>query len=1023
MIGTVPRRRPRHQGRRAFAMAHGALATVIAAAMLAVLAPAAAQAGNPITRLAAGPIAATTHCNPNLTAEQYVTTAGARTDYCMAYYMDGGNPETGDDTYKTTVDNPEGFLATSDTSPQCKLVDFAPERADAARCDPSMQTGSGEARVRVVVAGLTIQQTVPVKMWNLEHAPDAVAGVGLELAPNLGGIDLDHTKLVSYTNLRPNPNVGLRTTIEGMPRTTTIAGIKAPIAIDGFFLRFWGSKTDHPTLPQSFALLGSDCTKDQVTTLTTTSYSGDTQSASAKYRLTDCANVPFGIKATVETTERRPDVPTGTKVTVSVDQNFEPRVTSNLKSTTLTMPAGLELGAQVASGDPLELCTDEQFKWDSTEPVGCPAGSRVADVDIVSPLQANPFKGAGYLGVQKAPGDLPQVFIVGEFNSSPGAPRVKLKGQLAIDDQGRLTTTLSDLPQVLFEKFSLTFRGGDHAPMQTPRQCGTTEGQLVATPSNGNAPVIQALPLTIDQDCIDPNAFSPTMSITSSNPVAGGRGVTTVKVERPDRQARFSKMVVNLPQGILSDLKLATECPQADGDAGNCPASSRIGTMTALSGVGPAPYTVKGDVYLRERDPGSVASLLISAPVRFGPVDLGRLNLPARIELRPEDLGLRLYSDVPQRFKGLPLSLRSFQVDLDRPDFAMNPTNCDPLSSSSLFTSDTGATANVAGSFQVSGCEALGFDPKLAFKLSGQMGDGDKPGIDVTVSLPGTRGSNIKTTSVLMPPGLSADLKQVPRACPQANWDAGTCAPTAVIGTVEGRLAITDEQLTGTLSMVKIEGRTLPSIGMQFTGRFASKLLGGIAIDKATGQLVTQFQNVPDVPLVELALHLGGGPDAPLFSTADLCQQTPKMVGTFLGQSGATATRTVTAPCSAAYATYARPRITKKGSLRNGLTLKVSPPAAQKLSVVRVAIPNGVSVKGSARTKARLIKGTKLRLIGTRTIGASVPSAGASSSTVKLPKGTFSFTRTALKKKKLVVSVRLGYTGGGRDVVPLTVWR
>jgi hypothetical protein len=1012
-----------HAVRRAATRPFGRRAASAVAVVLACAgAPAAAQAGNPITRLAAGPIAASTHCNPNLTASQFVTTAGARTDYCMAYYVDGGDPASGDDTARTIVDNPEGFLATADSNPQCALVDYQPSRGEPARCPANTQTGSGQALVRVQLApGLVINQTVPVKMWNLEHAADSVAGVGIELAPNLDGIELSHTKLVSYVSLRPNPNVGLRTTIEGMPRVTDLGGAKVPIALDGFFLRFWGSKDDHPTLPASFALHGSDCTTDQVTTITTESYSGDTQGAQAKYRLTDCEHVPFGITATLETSERRPDVPTATKVTVQLDQHFDPRVTSNIKSTTLTMPQGLELGAQVASGVPLALCSAAQFAWASSAPVECPAASRVADVDIVSPLQASPFKGAGYLGEQTAPGQLPQVFIVGEFSGAVNAPRVKLRGRLSIDAQGRLKTTLVDLPQVLFERFTLTFRGGDHAPMQTPRQCGTTHGEIVTQPSNGQAPVVQSLPLTIDQDCIDPAAFTPTMAITSTNLLAGGRGVTSVTIARPDRQARFAKLLVNLPQGILSDLQLATECSLAAADAGQCPASSRIGTVTALSGVGPQPYPVQGDVFLRARDEGAVANLLIATPVKFGPVDLGRLLLPARIELRPGDLGLRLTTEVPQRFEGLPLSLRSFRVDLDRENFAMNPTSCAPLAATSMFTSDAGGAAPVTSTFQVGGCERLAFEPTIGFALSGQMGVNQKPTLDVTVQLP-AGGANIRTTSVTMPDGLAADLTQVARACRQADWDGGTCPQSARIGTVEGRLAITDEVLSGTLSMVKIDGRTLPSIGIAFQGRFASRLLGAIAIDRTSGQLVTTFADLPDVPLTRLALHLEGGPAAPLFSTAALCQRTPTMVGVFTGQSGAQVRRTAVATCSGVQAARAGV-VVATGSLRKGLRLSVSAAAGQQLAVVRMTLPRGVHVLASRRMRSGAIKGARGLTLAGRTVQATIPAAGRSAVTLTFPKGTFGFHGAAGRAPRIGLTVRAGYANGARDVLSVRATR
>ncbi len=431
--------------------------------------------------------------------------------------------------------------------------------------------------------------------------------------------------------------MGLRTVIEGMPRETDLGGIKAPIALDGFFLRFWGSKDDHPSLPQSFALMGSDCSKDQVTQIRSTSYSGESQSATAKYRLTDCENVPFGINAEITTTERRPDVPTATQVTVRLDQNFEPRVTSNIKSTTLTLPEGLELGAQIASGEPLESCSDAQFAWDSTAPVQCPAGSRIADIEIVSRCRRTRSRAPATSASRPRPASCPacssSASSTRRRRTARQAPRPALRRRARPTEDHHHRHPAGALRAL-----------HPHLPRRRPRpdadarQCGTTNGEITTVPSNGTGPVVQQLPLTIDEDCIDPAKFEPTMAITTTNPQAGARGVTRVQVVRPDRQARISKLLVNLPQGILSDLKLATECSAADAAAGTCPASSRIGSLTAESGVGPKPYAVKGDVYLRTRDEGAVAGLLISAPVKFGPVDLGRLNLPRASSCAPATL-------------------------------------------------------------------------------------------------------------------------------------------------------------------------------------------------------------------------------------------------------------------------------------------------------------------------------------------------------------------------------------------------
>ncbi len=47
---------------------------------------------------------------------------------------------------------------------------------------------------------------------------------------------------------------------------------------DGFALRFFGSKRDHPNLTKSFGFLGTDCDAPQVTTATSTAYDGSVSS-------------------------------------------------------------------------------------------------------------------------------------------------------------------------------------------------------------------------------------------------------------------------------------------------------------------------------------------------------------------------------------------------------------------------------------------------------------------------------------------------------------------------------------------------------------------------------------------------------------------------------------------------------------------------------------------------------------------------------------------------------------------------
>ena len=61
--------------------------------------------------------------------------------------------------------------------------------------------------------------------------------------------------------------------------------------------------------------------------------------------------------------------------------------------------------------------------------------------------------------------------------------------------------------------------------------------------------------------------------------------------------------------------------------------------------------------------------------------------------IRPTAQVTTISDPLPQILEGIPLRLRSIRVNLDRPDFALNPTNCDPLSVEADVSGDEGATS------------------------------------------------------------------------------------------------------------------------------------------------------------------------------------------------------------------------------------------------------------------------------------------------------------------------------------------
>ncbi len=104
--------------------------------------------------------------------------------------------------------------------------------------------------------------------------------------------------------------------------------------------------------------------------------------------------------------------PTGLTVRVGVAQTTSGLRSALLRNASVTLPEGLELGAQVAArAGGLRLCSAAQFAKTDVAPATCPTGSQVGDVSIETPLLSTPLTGKAYLGEQAAVGDLPNLYL------------------------------------------------------------------------------------------------------------------------------------------------------------------------------------------------------------------------------------------------------------------------------------------------------------------------------------------------------------------------------------------------------------------------------------------------------------------------------------------------------------------------------------------------------------------------------------------------------------------------------------
>ncbi|MBO9532518.1 MAG: hypothetical protein J7513_06055 [Solirubrobacteraceae bacterium] len=1003
--------------------------------LLALVLPASGRAAVPITGFYAGPVTADSDCYYTGQLMTASTQAGSRPDYCVAFALD---TPADDDLKGQVVDTPLGFAGDTTGRPQCTAAQFGADNSNNVTCPAAAQIGDAYTDLTVDTnAGTDLElEGVPGRAFNLVPGDDELALIGLVLDPPTQ----PHVKILIRITLRPAPDVGLRAVIDDIPREVclTYASVFAcdhAIALHTFALRFWGSNVDHPSMPAPFALLGSDCTSPQVTKLSATSYAGGTASADASYQLTECDRTPFAPTLSVTTAEPRADVPTEATMKVGFGAGTPTNIASPPKTTVVTLPAGLTLAAQVASGaDGLPVCSSADFGPTTTAAATCPAASAIGTVSIKSPLVDRTLTGKAYVGQQPAAGSLPRLYLEAAVSASADAPRVKLVGTLSTDDQHRLVATLDDLPQVPTSEVAITFRGGNNAPLVTPTTCGTWDGSIAGTPWNGNAAVTASAPYSIAEDCGLLYTFGGSVAFGSTTPTALGTGTFVTSLSRPDRSQRWRRVSVDLPSGQVANLKGVPECSQEAALAGTCDESTRVGSVTALSGVGPEPYKITGAAYLTARPAGAVAGLAIHTAVKIGDIDLGSLDVLARIEIR-EDLGLRIVADVPLTFKGLPLDLRGLDVALDRPGFPLNPSSCEPLSGSATFYGEQSGQAQGFGAYQVSGCGAIPFAPTLDAAVTGETKSKGRP--TITMQISNAAGSAaLKSTAVTLPLGVGVDLVQIPRACPQDTFRAGGCPENARIGTLGGNLSIADEALTGYVYLLKpAAGSVLPGLGLQFEGRFAGRVVGSNAVDSKSGRIVARFPSIPDLPLTSLRIQINGGTGGPLIATDELCTSAVAVDASFGGQNGASVVRNQSTVCGAALGSRIPKFSVAMSGLRKGrpsLRLKTGAGVTRAISRVDLTLPSGWSLrsqKGISDSRyAKLSKlsakgSTDVKRLSSRKLRLTMPSAGSTSFYLLTRSRTISVSKSADRKTKdnVVVTARITFKDGGTVSVPVAV--
>jgi hypothetical protein len=601
--------------------------------------------------------------------------------------------------------------------------------------------------------------------------------------------------------------------------------------------------------------------------------------------ITGCDQLSFNPSLVAKPTTTEADSASGLDVDLKVPQ-FQNATTpspSEIRAVSVRLPEGFTINPNAADGK--TTCSAAQSSIGTELAAECPEHSKIGTLVLNSSALPGPLPGYMYLG-EPLPGDRYRVILAADGF----ATHIKLAGSAIPDpDTGRLTISFPDLPQSPLTEFNLHVFGSERGLLATPEQCGGYAVTSTFTPWDselGDQTSTQFFTLDhgpTGSPCPGfPRPFASSFEAASAQNTAGAHSTYAINLERADGTQNLAGLSVANPLGLSAVLKGVPYCPDAAiAAAGNggysgvleqtssvCPAASLIGTAVAGAGAGTHPLHVPGKVYLAGPYKDAPLSLVVIVPAVSGPYDLGTIAVRVALYVDPVTARVTAVSDpLPSIVAGIPLRTRSIQVRLDRPNFVVNPTDCDPLSVDAKIAGDEGDVQSIGRLYQAANCASLGYEPSLELQLSGGLNRLGHPAIHADLkTAPGD--ANTRRISVTLPPGELLDNSHLETICTRVQFAARTCPKGSLVGNVKVTTPLLDAPLTGNVYL-RSSTNDLPDLALDLEGQIDIEAAG--RIDSVKGRLRTTFESIPDVPFSRIQFNLIGGKRGLLQNSKGLC--------------------------------------------------------------------------------------------------------------------------------------------------------
>ncbi len=849
--------------------------------------------------------------------ERFYTQAAGHPDFGITAFLMNqvtGPPPLPDGFIKEIrTELPEGLGVNPEATPQCtrkqlgEIVSAPPVVTKCATEVPASQVGinylttiSSGPPAFPVPAGTEF--TVPIPVYNLEPEPGE---------PSSAGFNATGEPTILESDLNP----------KDQHISFTVRNLKSPLAggapVIGSRLVFKGQAgTGYLTMP-------SNCAGPQVTSFHVKSHPNpppegpeltDEETFPTAVGADGCENVPFkaGLDVTSSGATDSPE-PVTVGLTLPFDPDPSKTQTSYLRTAKVVLPDGVGINPSLANG--LVACTDTEFAKDTNTPIACPDASKIGTVDVKSPALPESIGGTVYVGqpTSNDPSSGNQFRIFIHVSSAKFGVNVRLIGNVFPNLQtGQLTAVVDENPQAPFESFEVHLDGGARGALTSPGTCGPHTTTTEMTPWSGHieeSPPTSSFTLTsLPGGGSCPNTlagrpFAPAFQVKSDNTQAGAYSPFRVQIARTDGQQELKAVNVTLPKGLTGKLAGIPYCPEADiaaaaasSGTASWPATaartdSMIGTTTTAAGSGSGPLELAGKAFLAGPYKGAPLSMAVVTPAVAGPYDIGTVVVRVALNVNPETAQVNAVSDlIPDVFGGVKLDIRSIDVNVDRSKFMLNPTNCAAQATSGAINGGGADPSNpavfssyaVSDPYAATGCDSLGFKPKLHVRLSGPTKRAKNPRLRAI--LEAREGdANLSRTALTLPHALFLDQGHIQTVCTRPQLASQTCPTAAVYGHAEAVTPLLSDRLKGPVYLVS-SSHNLPDLVADLHGQVNIQLHG--VIGTKHGGLKTVFNPLPDVPVKKFILNMQGGKKSLLVNSTNTCQKKQTAVLNIKAQNG-----------------------------------------------------------------------------------------------------------------------------------------